>query len=181
MIVNPIPQELLDCLEYKSGKLYWKHRQDMPSQWNTRLAGKEAGNIRSAYFSLGFKNKKINKQNTYSCHRIIWLMHNLNHPKVVKTQEGYVFPDIDHEDRNPLNNDKDNLRLTTIKQNQGNAKLAKNNTSGVTGVYRSRNKYKVEIAKKYYGVYDTEEEAKVVAIKVHKEVFGKFSKYWKQK
>ena len=45
------------------------------------------------------------------------------------------------------NNNKDNLRLTTVKQNQGNAKLSKNNTSGVTGVYRSRNKYKVEIAK----------------------------------
>ena len=59
--------------------------------------------------------------------------------------------------------------------------MAKNNTSGVTGVYRSRNKYKVEIAKKYYGVYDTKEEAEAVAIKVHKEVFGKFSKYWKKK
>ena len=178
MKCKPIPQQLLDCLKYKSGKLYWKHRQDMPSQWNKRQAGKEAGNIRSGYVALGFKT---NKQHTYSCHRIIWLMHNLNHSKVVKTQEGYVFPDVDHEDQNPLNNNKDNLRLTTVKQNQGNAKLAKNNTSGVTGVYRSRNKYKVEIAKKYYGVYDTKEEAEAVAIKVHKEVFGKFSKYWKKK
>ena len=59
--------------------------------------------------------------------------------------------------------------------------MSKNNTSGVTGVYRVRDKYKVEIAKKYYGFYHTEEEAKVVAIKAHKEVFGKFSKYWKKK
>jgi len=132
----------------------------------------------NGYVALGFKT---NKQHTYSCHRIIWLMHNLDHPKVVKTQEGYVFPDVDHEDQNPLNNDKDNLRLTTVKQNQGNAKLRKDNTSGVTGVYRIRDKYKVEIAKKYYGFYHTEEEAEAVAIKIHKKVFGKFSKYWKKK
>ena len=60
MKCKPIPQQLLDCLKYKSGKLYWKHRQDMPSQWNKRQARKES-NIRSGYVALGFKT---NKQHT---------------------------------------------------------------------------------------------------------------------
>jgi len=45
---------------------------------------------------------------------------------------------IDHKDRNTLNNRKDNLREATPEQNSRNCSLAKNNKSGITGVHWNR-------------------------------------------
>ena len=46
---------------------------------------------------------------------------------------------IDHIDLNPLNNRKSNLRICTPQQNAMNRGLSKNNISGFTGVYWSKN------------------------------------------
>lgn len=43
--------------------------------------------------------------------------------------------DIDHRDRDGLNNCKNNLRPATKSQNQANTGLRINNTSGIKGVY----------------------------------------------
>ena len=53
---------------------------------------------------------------------------------------------IDHKDRNPLNNRKDNLRICSIKQNGWNRGPNKNSTTGLKGVSRTENtKWRVSI------------------------------------
>jgi len=63
---------------------------------------------------------------------------------VLSAPSGY---EIDHVDRNRLNNRKSNLRICTHQQNQFNQDLQSNNSSGVIGVrfYKARNKYVARI------------------------------------
>lgn len=88
--------------------------------------------------------------------------------------------DIDHINRNPLDNRRVNLRQATRSQNCVNSKLRVNNRSGYKGVSwdRSINKWRAQAYKNgkqiYLGVYDSIEEA----VKVRKlkaiELYGKF-------
>ena len=91
------------------------------NSWNSRCAGKVAGCKRKdGYIVVGVFGVSL------LAHRIIFAL-----------TYGY-FPDtIDHIDRNPSNNHPDNLRDVTMTQNQFNRSLAKNNTSGSTGVTES--------------------------------------------
>lgn len=54
---------------------------------------------------------------------------------------------VDHKDNNPLNNQSENLRLCSKKENQKNVRVHKDNVSGFIGVsWRpSRNKYRARI------------------------------------
>lgn len=65
---------------------------------------------------------------------------------------------VDHINRNTLDNRKQNLRIVTNFKNQQNKS---NNTSGCVGVTwdKSKNKWTVFICNKYLGRYNTIEEA----------------------
>jgi len=67
----------------------------------------------------------INRKMFYT-HRVVWYM-----------VYGHLDPSlmVDHIDGNVSNNSVENLRLVTSKVNQMNARLSKNNKSGVNGVY----------------------------------------------
>ncbi len=56
-----------------------------------------------------------------------------------KIPEGY---EVDHKDRNSLNNQISNLRLVTHAENMCNISKSKNNTSGYIGVSKKVNKQK---------------------------------------
>lgn len=88
---------------------------------------------------------------------------------------------VDHENNNPLDNRKDNLRICTQQQNMMNRSIQSNNTSGITGVNwdKSRNKWRVQIAlnkkHKTLGFYENIEDAIQVRRQAEIDYFGEFA------
>jgi len=85
---------------------------------------------------------------------------------------------VDHIDRNPLNNRRENLRICTTLGNARNTKISKNNTSGFKGVRKTKNntwKARITVNWKeiHLGHFKTKEEAAIAynnaAIKYHGE------------
>jgi len=91
----------------------------------------------------------------YRTHRLIWFWHYGEWP------DG----EIDHKDRNPMNNRIENLRVVSKSENQHNHGLHRNNTSGYPGVswHKNAKKYKAQICINnkhiYLGLFTTPEEA----------------------
>lgn len=87
--------------------------------------------------------------------------------------------EIDHIDRNPLNNLDNNLRICTHSQNSHNIKLRKNNTSGQIGVswHKQCKKWQVKITINlkeiplglFDDLYDAARAYNAAAIKYHGE------------
>lgn len=92
---------------------------------------------------------------TYLTHRLIWLLVYGEWPEY----------EIDHLDRDPMNNKIENLRAATRIENQHNHGVRKDNSSGYIGVYffKRDNNYRAQIAlngkRIHLGYYPTAEEA----------------------
>lgn len=86
--------------------------------------------------------------------------------------------EIDHKDRNRLNNRKENLRFTTHRNNSRNTKLPTNNTSGFMGVSfdKKRNKWVASLYIDRKQVYSkgfiNKEDAIKARLKVELEYYG---------
>jgi hypothetical protein len=141
---------------YRDGELYWKVHK--PHTKKDKPAG---------YLSKKYKIVSINYKN-YLNHRIIFLWHH-----------GYIPKEIDHIDRNSLNNKIENLREATRSQNMFNKLANATNKTGIKNVVWSneKKKYKVQINvnKKhiFLGYFNDIELAELTAIearnKYHKE------------
>lgn len=89
--------------------------------------------------------------------------------------------DIDHINRNPLDNRVCNLRVATRSQNMINTDLRSTNTSGVKGVRRVKltDKWTASITKDYVtyglGTYGTMEEAADARKRAESELFGEYA------
>jgi hypothetical protein len=68
---------------------------------------------------------------------------------------------VDHINRNPLDNRKHNLRIVSHQTNLQNRGKFKTNRSGETGICleTARNKWRLQINGRFYGRYDTLEDA----------------------
>lgn len=129
-------------------------------KWNCRIMGN---------YSYAFTNikKEDGTKTSMSMHRYI-----------MNPESSYV---VDHIDKNGLNNQKSNLRLATVSQNNSNRKSQTGSKSRFLGVsfYKKTSKWVAFISfggnnrNKHLGYYKTEEEAAAAynnaALKYHGE------------
>lgn len=85
---------------------------------------------------------------------------------------------VDHINRNGLDNRRENLRLVTPSENQHNKGKYKNNTSGYKGVFKSGKRWgaRIKINRKYIylGYFDTPELAYETYCEATKKYHGEF-------
>lgn len=106
------------CLRWKVNRYSGKYSNIVAA-----AAHSPVDTINHAGYYIGMLFRKVVR-----VHRVIWQLFNGSIPK------GYI---IDHIDRDKTNNKISNLRLATTKTNGQNCKKQSNNTSGITGVYKS--------------------------------------------
>ena len=121
--MTKLTQELVQSLfTYRDGNLYWKVSLNRRIQLNDK-----AGTLNkiSGRYQIRISNK------SYKAHRLIFLYHN-----------GYLPEFVDHIDRNPLNNNIENLREVTRSQNNMNRKENKDSSSKYKGITYQKNSNK---------------------------------------
>jgi hypothetical protein len=118
MKINPLPP-LEDILKH----LYLDISSPSGLKW--RKNNKNAGTIRHNRWSILLKIQG-KESRSYLAHRLIYF--------IIFQPDNMSEREIDHKNRNPLDNSIDNLRLVTRVENNQNKGIGKRNTSGVKGV-----------------------------------------------
>lgn len=132
------------------------------SQSNVIQAGTHAGCITDrGYLRIRFKG------NSYYSARLAWFYMTGEWPK----------EQIDHANRDRLDDRWNNLREATWSDNMANRKLQGNNTSGFKGVSWDKvtNKWDVRVNRFHIGYYDSLEEAVAVRDATASNLQGEFA------
>jgi hypothetical protein len=150
----------------ETGAFMWRHRADMPKEWNVRWAGKPAGSRRPGSYTA-ITVYHIN----YRAHRLAWLY---------MTGKWPLSGEVDHEDTDKGNNVWANLRDSTRRQNSSNTRIRSTNTSGFKGVSRHQNRWVATITANYHqmylGIFDTKEEAREAYMAAAERLHGEFAR-----
>lgn len=138
---------------------------------NTRGGNAKAGMVAGCLQPSGYIRLRIDGTDR-QLHRMIFLYH---HGQIAEGME------IDHIDGDKANNRIENLRQVTKSQNNQNAKIRSDNTSGTKGVYKQRNKWisQITINKKqlYLGSYNTLEQAEMVVKEAREKYHGEYARH----
>lgn len=89
---------------------------------------------------------------------------------------GLDSPEIDHINRNRLDNRRSNLRFCSSSQNKANTGLWSKNNSGYKGVgfVKSKKKWRARVSGEHLGHFNTPQEAALAYDKRIKEIYGEF-------
>ena len=131
---------LKELFDYSEGNLIWRVNKGRSKK----------GSIAGSKDSKGYLQVKLN-QKPYRLHRLIWLWHEKELPE-----------QIDHIDRNPLNNKIENLRKATASMNQWNTKKADGGVSFHKASNKWRARIKIHNKEIYLGVFEDFEQARQV-------------------
>lgn len=119
----------------------------------------------SGYAIHWFSDPKTGKRRGLLMHRYI-----MNAPSHLQ---------VDHQDRNRLNNTRTNLRFATKSQNQANKDIPGNNTSTYKGVVWNRGKWEARIGYLHHrislGRFDNPELAAMYYDAASRLLFGEFA------
>jgi hypothetical protein len=116
----PSYERLHKLFEYRDGWLYYKNDVCDKKGRKTKVTqGSKAGSLHP----LGYVKMRVDGK-MYMAHRIIYKMFN----------KDFVEGTLDHINNKPADNRIENLRIATCTENNRNAVLRKDNTSGVKGV-----------------------------------------------
>lgn len=157
----PLPDlELLNKLfEYKpfTGELIWKVNRSNIKKGS--IAGSKHKSGKLTYLQVGVNGKQ------YAIHRIIWKLYYKEDPK---------HYDIDHKNRNTLDNNIANLRKVTTAQNNTNKNTYKNSKTGYSGIYEENGRFTATVFYKgesyRNGTYRTIKEALIAQEQKQKEI-----------
>ena len=149
---------------YKNGCLFWKKKKS-PSVNLFEKAGSASEKDR-------YLRVMINKQ-SYKVHRLVFLLHH-----------GYMPRYIDHINGDTFDNRIANLRDATYAQNNQNAKIRKDSTSGVKGVFLHKASGKwaascqVNKKRQHLGLFATIEEAEKAVKSFRNQHHGEFARHY---
>ena len=161
----------------ETGIFVWLSRPVRPDyessdrSWNTKYSGKLAGSIHASTSGrLFYINIKIYNK-LYLAHRLVFLYMTGKFP----------LDQVDHKDRNGLNNRWENLRQANRMENSWNCGPQINNTSGFKGVHLDKRwgRYQALIRirgkNKSLGYFDNPEDAHIAYATAAKKHFGEFA------
>ena len=145
-----------ELLYYSDGKIYWKKDGGGRKRKGAR-AGRQISNN-------GRRQVSVNKNLLQESH-VVFFLHNGWWPKVV-----------DHIDRNPGNNNPENLRACDFRLNSANRSQLGKGYKGVSYYPRSKvNPWRVYVGKVFIGYFPTEVEAKAAYFGAAKMAYGEFA------
>ena len=134
---------------FKTGTIWSKYKNRFIKRFNSKKRESDGRIVKQVYL---YKN---GKKKTFLLHRLLGFAFIYNDDPINKIQ-------IDHIDRNPLNNDLSNLRWVTLEEQSRNRKIHNNNKLGLRHIYKrkNRNLFIVEIPRLNYNKsFKTKEEA----------------------